>query len=184
MLQLKTDADGLPPKYAEDLKKISLELYSGTATDPQKAARERNSLLEAIRKQPGLQYFLRPKPYSVLSGASQGGPVIILNSHTDSCDAVIILNPTADPVHVSLPNVTLHLLRSQQRVLKELLGHCNVRTREQSVATRLFGGRENFMSRSTKECFADMLTWLWTNVVNPVYQVLGSVSVNISSIGV
>jgi hypothetical protein len=102
----------------------------------------------------------------------------MLNSHEDGCDGLIILNPTSDPVHVPLSGVTLDLLKSQREILKNLLDRCNVRTREGTVSTRLFGRREHFTFKPTQECFAELLTWLWENIVDPVYQVLTSVSAN------
>jgi hypothetical protein len=179
MLQLKPDLDSLPPGKAEDLQRLSAALYSGTTTpDLNKVARERNQLLQDIRKEPGYEYFMLPKSYSFLCRASQEGPVVILNSHKDGCDGIIIPNPTSQPVHVALPSITLDLLRGQQNDLKELLRRCNIRTRGESVSTRLFGGRECFMSMTIEECFSDLLTWLWENVVDPVYQVLALVSLS------
>ncbi|KAJ7837092.1 CHAT domain-containing protein [Mycena leptocephala] len=128
--------------------------------------------------QPGNECFLLPKPYSVLCRASQGGPVVILNSHNNSCDGIIIPNPTSNPIHVALPNITLHLLNSQQTIFKELLGRCNVRIRGESDSTRLFGYLEGFTSKTIEESFLDLLTWLWDNIVNPVYQVLALVSIS------
>ncbi|KAF8210986.1 CHAT domain-containing protein [Mycena galopus ATCC 62051] len=178
MLQLKTNMDIIPPEQAEDLQKLSYELYSGTATDPQKTARRRSDLLDEIRRQPGLQYFLRPQPYNFLSHASQQGPVIILNSHKYGCDGIIIPDPSSKPVHVPFPNITLDELKSQQTSLKELLSQCNVRTRGDSAASRLFGSRERFTSKTTNECFAEMLAWLWTHVTDPVYQTLNSLGIH------
>ncbi|KAJ7930712.1 CHAT domain-containing protein [Mycena leptocephala] len=174
MLQLKPDLNKLPPKQADDLQTLSWELYSRTAVNPMDIAIQRKDLLDDIRSQPGLEYFLLPKPYSALCHVAQEGPIVILNSHADGCDGIIILNPTAEPVLVQLPDVTLHLLKSQQLMLRELLSHCNVRTREDSRASRLFGFQERFRSKTTKECFAEMLNWLWENIVDPVYQVLAS----------
>ncbi|KAJ7723014.1 CHAT domain-containing protein, partial [Mycena maculata] len=150
MLQLRPDLDRLPPDYAQKLEKLSYELYCGITDNPSKVARERQELLQDIRRQPGLEHFLLPEPYSVLCQASQGGPVVMLNSHEDGCDGIIILNSTLDPVHVALPTVTLDTLKFQKKILKELLRHCNVR--------------------------AHLLTWLWNNIVEPIYQVLASVS--------
>jgi hypothetical protein len=89
---------------------------------------------------------------------------------------MILPNPTSEPVHVRLPTITLAQLKSQRDMLKDLLTRCNARNREQSSSSRLFGQREDFSKKSTQECFEDMLNWLWTNVVGPVYQVLKSVS--------
>jgi hypothetical protein len=178
ILQLKSDLDSLPPDQAQQLGKLSLALYSGTAPDPSGLASARRELLQKIRQQPGLEYFLLPRPYKVLCHAAQGGPVVILNSHEDGCDGIIIPNPTSELLHVELPNVTLDLLKSQQTLLKDLLARCNSRDRDQSVSTRLFGRREQFSSRTIEESFTDLLTWLWDNVVDPVYQVLAVVSVH------
>jgi hypothetical protein len=129
MLQLKTNVDGLSPHQAQNFLDLSSKLYSGTFTDPISIVEDRKKLLEEIRNQPGFEYFLHAKTYNVLCHASKGGPVIILTSHKDHCDAIILLNPSSEPVHVPLPTVTLELLKSQRDMLKDLLGHCNVRHR-------------------------------------------------------
>jgi tetratricopeptide (TPR) repeat protein len=176
MLQLKTDVDALPHQ-AKDFLALSSQLFSGTFTDsPINIVEDRKKLLEEIHNQPGFEYFLLPKSYNVLHHASQGGPVIILTSHKDQCDAIILPNSSSEPVHVPLQTVTLELLKSQRDMLKDLLNRCNARNRGQSSSSRLFGRREDFSMKSTQECFEDMLNWLWTHVVDPVYQVLKSVS--------
>ncbi|KAJ7913738.1 CHAT domain-containing protein [Mycena leptocephala] len=175
MLQLKTDADDLRPDQAKRFRKLSSELYGGTSDDSIAVAIDRNELLEDIRNQSGLKYFLLPKPYTTLRHASLNGPIVILNSHQDSCDGMIILCSASEPIHVPLPQVTLELLKSQKNMLKELLGRCGARVRRESVSTRLFGRQENFTSKTTKECFEDVLSWLWTHIVCPVYQALEQV---------
>ncbi|KAJ7499605.1 CHAT domain-containing protein, partial [Mycena latifolia] len=176
MLQLKTDVDGLNPNQAKRFRDLSSQIYSGSSQNLMEIVNDRNELLREIRKEPGLENFLLPKPYDALRHASQGGPVVILNSHEDQCDAIIILNPTSEPVHVPLQGVTLGLLALQQIMLKNLLGHCNVRNRGDSSASRLFGQQEQFSSEPTEKRFANMLHWLWINIVAPVYQVLELVS--------
>ncbi|KAJ7118399.1 CHAT domain-containing protein [Mycena crocata] len=171
VLQLKTDVDNLPPEQADSLRRLSSKLYAGSSANLTGATNERNQLLEEIRQQPGFENFLLPKPYITLRNAAQNGPIIILNSHKKSCDALIILPSIAEPIHVSFPNVELEHLKSQQVMLRELLGRCNLRLRD-SDPTRLFGRQEFFKSKSTEECFADLLSWLWEYVVEPVYQTL------------
>jgi hypothetical protein len=178
MLQLKTDVNKLPHDQARKLADLSSQLYSGRIVNPIGVVNDRNKLLKEIRTQPGLEYFLLPKSYTILCHASQEGPVIILTSHKDQCDTIILPNPTSEPIHVPLPTVTLELLKSQQKMLQELLDRCNVRNRGQSASSRLFGQREDISKKPTQECFEDMLNWLWTHVVSPVYQVLKSVSIN------
>ncbi|KAF8173507.1 CHAT domain-containing protein [Mycena galopus ATCC 62051] len=174
MLQLRTDVDLLPPDQAEDFLNLSSQLYSGTFSNSIDIAEDRKKLLQDIRKQPGFEYFLRPKSYNVLCKASQAGPVVILTSHKDHCDAIIILNPNSEPVHVPLPNATLELLISQREMLKELLDRGNIRNRGQSLSSRLFGQREDFSNKPMHQCFEEMLNWLWIHIVGPVYQVLKS----------
>ncbi|KAF8156204.1 CHAT domain-containing protein [Mycena galopus ATCC 62051] len=173
ILQLRPEVDTLPRELAQNLKKLSSELYTPTTYNRGDVAIERNVLLDKIRKRRGHQNFLLPKPYSILRDAAQGGPVVMLNGHKDGCDGIIILDPISEPVHVPLPDVTLDLLKSWQEMLKNLLGHCNVRARGESASTRLFGRPDNFTFK-TEEAFADLLAWLWENIVDPVYQVLAS----------
>ncbi|KAJ7940149.1 CHAT domain-containing protein, partial [Mycena leptocephala] len=116
------------------------------------------------------------KPYTILRQAAQLGPIVILNSHADGCDGIIMLSSSPVPVHVPLPTVTLEHLKIQQILLRNLLGRCNVRVRDQSVSTRLFAHRESFTLKGTQECFKEMLAWLWRHIAFPVYNVLKSVS--------
>jgi hypothetical protein len=176
MLQLKTDVEGLPADVAKHLSDLSSQLYSGKSTNPIGIVEDRNKVLQDIRTQPGFEDYLLPKSYDRLRHASQGGPVVILSSHQDHCDAIILPNPTSDPVHVLLPSATLHLLQSQGQTLKELLNYCNVRHRGQSSVSGLFGQHEDLSKKPTQESFKDILDCLWLHVVSPVYQALRSVS--------
>ncbi|KAJ6543151.1 hypothetical protein B0H19DRAFT_1077163 [Mycena capillaripes] len=174
MLELKTDVDTLPAKQAAELRKLSSKLYNGTAADSTSVAIKRKDMLADIRKQPGFESFLLPKPFSILCRGSQGGPIVVLNSHERGCDGIIILNPDSEPVHVPLPGVTFDLLKTHQNTLKNLLGRCNVRIREESNSSRLFGRRQDFTVRTTAESFEDLLTWMSINIIDPVYQGLSS----------
>ncbi|KAJ7659016.1 CHAT domain-containing protein [Mycena polygramma] len=174
MLQLKTDVDLLPPDQASDFITLSSQLYSGTAAHPMQTVEKRQKLLQKIQQQPRFEYFLLPKSYNVLCHAAKGGPVIMLTSHSNHCDAMLMLNTSSEPVHVPLPTVTIQLLQAQRSALKHLLRRCNVRSRGQSASSRLFGHRQEFSHKPTEECFEDMLQWLWIHVVDPVYHALGS----------
>ncbi|KAJ6572503.1 hypothetical protein DFH09DRAFT_1277426 [Mycena vulgaris] len=118
MLQLKTNVDALQLAQAHKLQTLSSELYSGNLENPLKIVNVRDDLLTAIRQEPGCEYFFRPQTYSVLYHASQGGPVLMLNSHGDYCDAIVIPRPTSDPIHIPLQNVTLDILESQRDTLR------------------------------------------------------------------
>lgn len=174
MLQLKTAVDRLPAEQAQIFQQLSMKLYSGASEDHMSLVNQRNELIQNIRKQPSFEFFLLPLPYNVLCHAAQGGPVVILSSHRESCDGIIIVNPISEPVHIALPNVTLDLLYSHRTILKKV---CGRKIRGESVSTRLFGYQEG--SLSSQESFEDMLLWLWSSVVSPIYQALASVSENV-----
>ncbi|KAJ7720122.1 CHAT domain-containing protein [Mycena maculata] len=178
ILQLKPDFNLLPPDQAKELQRLSSALYNGTANNPGKVAYQRQELLHAIRKQPGLEHFLLRQPYQVLCHAAQEGPVVLLNSHPKGCDGIMIVNPVSDPVHVAFPNVTLHELGKHQSLLKQLLHCCGVRTHGESISTRLFGGQEGVSSTTIEEHFTYLLAWLWNNIAKPVYQVLASYEIH------
>ncbi|KAF7350257.1 hypothetical protein MVEN_01329200 [Mycena venus] len=174
ILQLKPDTSELSPEKANKLQELSSKLYQETTDELSSVASQRKKLLQEIRSQPGLESFLRPKAYKALAQASQGGPVIILSTYSDHSDVMIILSPTSDPVHLQFDNVSREELNAQRTILKKLLGRCNVRRRGESASTRLFGIQEGFVTETTEEGFAELLAWLWTNVVEPVYKVLES----------
>ncbi|KAJ6465580.1 CHAT domain-containing protein [Mycena vulgaris] len=171
MLQLRPDLDSLPEADATKLQDISTQLYTGKSPSSHQLAIERNKLLAEIRKRSDFEHFLLPRPYSVLCKASGNGPIIILNSHKSHCDGIILLNPASEPLHVQLPDVTLVELEHQKNILKGLLSRCNVRSRD-SDSTRLFAGFEGSRSKPVHESFQEMLTWLWKNVVGPIYKAL------------
>ncbi|KAJ7872958.1 CHAT domain-containing protein [Mycena leptocephala] len=56
-------------------------------------------------------------------------------------------------------------------MLKDLLDRCNIRSREESSA-RLAGRREGSLNKPTEDCFKEMLDFLWTDIVNPIYDTL------------
>ncbi|KAJ7226975.1 CHAT domain-containing protein [Mycena pura] len=169
MLQLKTAVDNLPTEKARLFQHLSTELYTRGSNLSMNLVNQRNDLIKDIRKQPGFEYFLLPKPYKVLCQASQRGPVVILNSCEKGCDGIIILNPTSQPVHVSFPHVTLEVLGLQRTILWRLHGH---RVQGESESIRLFGDPE--IKLSTSEQYTKILSWLWTCIVDPVYQALKS----------
>ncbi|KAJ7272341.1 CHAT domain-containing protein, partial [Mycena rebaudengoi] len=168
LLQLKTNLDFLPKEDADKLKLLSVDLYSGKAEHPQRVAADRNTLINEIRNHPGLKNFLRPKPYRDLCHVSQHGPIVILNSHHDHCDSIILLNPTTDPLHIALPLVSVDRLKAQKSLLRDLIKGRNVRSRELPQA-RLYGYQEGI------EVGLDgFLSWIWTCIVQPIYVALSA----------
>ncbi|KAJ7272326.1 CHAT domain-containing protein [Mycena rebaudengoi] len=168
LLQLKTNLDFLPKEDADKLKLLSVDLYSGNAEHPQRVAADRNTLINEIRNRPGLKNFLHPKPYRDLCHVSQHGPIVILNSHHDHCDSIILLNPTSDPLHIALPSVSVDRLKAQKSLLRDLIKGRNVRSRGLPQA-RLYGCQEGI------EVGLDgFLSWIWTCIVQPIYVALSA----------
>ncbi|KAJ7264609.1 CHAT domain-containing protein, partial [Mycena rebaudengoi] len=130
---------------------LSIDLYSGNSKHPQRVAADRNALIHEIRKRPGQENFLRPTQYRDLCQASQHGPIIVLNSHRDHCDSIILLKPDL----ISTPSCTsisVYLIKGR-----------NVRCRELPQA-RLYGYQEGI------ELGMDgYLSWVWTCIVQPIY---------------
>ncbi|KAJ7303737.1 CHAT domain-containing protein [Mycena albidolilacea] len=172
MLQLRTDVDKLPENDAKALQDLSAQIYTGKIKNLARVVNDRNTLLRKIRSQPTLKYFLLPKPYPELCHAAQAGPIIICNSHTDSCHTILILNPEAEPIALKL-DVTLDQLKAQQKNLSRLLGQCGIRARG-TASSRLLGRQEDSSSKSKEEQFEDLLAWLWQYIVSPVYRILQS----------
>ncbi|KAJ6590191.1 CHAT domain-containing protein [Mycena vulgaris] len=166
VLELKTSVDMLQKSDADEFQLLSSQLYSGTSEDPKETASRRHELLEEIRKRPGFEYFLSPKPYKELCRASQHGPVVILNSHAAHCDAIIILNATSDPIHVALANVNLNNLKHHRNMLREVIHGRSTVERAEEV-TRLYGSREGYV-----DAFQTLLSWIWMNIVKHVYGAL------------
>ncbi|KAJ6517832.1 hypothetical protein DFH09DRAFT_1098628 [Mycena vulgaris] len=73
ILELQTDFGSLPSDRADHFHRLSEELYRVKSTDLRKVATRRKDLLENIRKQPSLKYFLLPEPHAVPCHASRGG---------------------------------------------------------------------------------------------------------------
>ncbi|KAJ7245522.1 CHAT domain-containing protein [Mycena rebaudengoi] len=163
LLQLKTNLDFVPQEQADKLKLLSADLYSGKAEHPQRVAADRNTLINEIRTCPGLENFLRPKPYTDLCQVSQHGPIVILNSHHDHCDSIILLNPTSDPLHIALPSVSVLLLKAQKSLLRHLIRGRNVRSRELPQA------RLHMYQEGIEVGMDGYLSWVWTCIVQPIY---------------
>ncbi|KAJ7250989.1 CHAT domain-containing protein, partial [Mycena rebaudengoi] len=144
--------------------KTSLDFfYSGRAEYPQRATADRNTLINEIQNRPGLENFLRPKPYTDLCQVSQHGPIVILNSHDDHCDSIILLNPTSDPLHIALPSVSVLLLKAQKSLLRHLIRGRNVRSRELPQA------RLRMYPEGIEVGMDGYLSWVWTCIVQPIY---------------
>ncbi|KAJ7083781.1 hypothetical protein C8R44DRAFT_753345 [Mycena epipterygia] len=119
----------------------------------------------------------KQRNYSDLYKVSAEGPVVILNSHSDSCDAIIILPPgrvpqkmntLAEPAITIKLGITVDNLQKKKNNLKSCL--------RKSDSDRLDAIREPDPSEDIQEDLPSIVKWLWENIVSPIYSKLNSVS--------
>ncbi|KAJ7616470.1 CHAT domain-containing protein [Roridomyces roridus] len=135
-LQLRPEVNMLPGKVAQEFQRLSEELFKGTSEDLKRVAVQRKALLDQIRSEKSYKHFLVPNSYDVLRSAAKSGPVIILNSQENGCDAIVIKSGT-----------TSHSTQSRPEVVNP---------------------------GTARGKFADLLQWLWQNVVQPIFSTLAS----------
>jgi hypothetical protein len=121
--------------------------------------------LQQIRELPGYEKFLLPKPLSELSLAAKMGPVAILNISEYGCDALILMpGLTDEPIHVPLPDFTLHEGHFLAKCLASIVG-------SPGRSDRLHGSREG--DKTPDDIFSDILSQLWFKIVRPVLNGIG-----------
>jgi tetratricopeptide (TPR) repeat protein len=171
-LHMRTEADrlaDLAPDLHEALEETRRALDStgrrditgrGVSPDPEQAAAQHRRhaelwdlLVAQVRELPGLEDFLAAVPFGKLSDAAAGGPVVIVNTSSFGCDALVV---TGKGVRViPLP----------------ALDHDEVVSRTQSmlaVLDRAIGGE----FAALDETLISVLGWLWTTVACPVLDAL------------
>jgi CHAT domain len=117
-------------------------------------AEEWDNLVTQARAIEGFEDFLAPTPFDRLRPAADAGPVVLVNTSSYRCDALILTPATsgADPVQVvELPDLTLELsIERAAALLAALYSRVGVRR----ALTAITG-------------------WLWDTVAGPVLNHLG-----------
>ncbi|CUA73163.1 hypothetical protein RSOLAG22IIIB_10604 [Rhizoctonia solani] len=128
-------------------------------------AKEYDQFLAQARAFPGFEDFLRPIKADRLVCAAKNGPVVLLNCHEDSCDALAILPQQSNVTHIPLPDFSLEIAQKTRSEIGASVG--GQRSRERQVERRPlpYEGQTNE--------FASALAVLWNNVVEPILQSLG-----------
>ncbi|PPQ81854.1 hypothetical protein CVT25_013454 [Psilocybe cyanescens] len=151
------------------VQRISLQ---DEVTSHVKLARERDGLLKQIRYIPGFETFLQPLSYSTLvAGLPQSGTAVIINVHTDRCDAVALRHGMNGPVHIPLPGFSYIMAENLRKSLKARLQGAGVRVRgnvPDARGMRFESGDGRVLTGILKE--------LWLLVVNPILEALGFMS--------
>ncbi|EUC58571.1 aromatic di-alanine and TPR containing protein, partial [Rhizoctonia solani AG-3 Rhs1AP] len=125
-------------------------------------ASEYRNLLAHTRQLRGFESFLQPQKANRLISAVRNGPVVILNCHTDSCDALVIIPGHDRVAHLPLPNFTEQKARKARSELDASLGKKGLRQRGVKVINEM----------NYKEGFETLLRTLWNTIVQPVLSYL------------
>ncbi|KAI0085860.1 CHAT domain-containing protein [Irpex rosettiformis] len=197
VLQLRTPLDDLQrhhPQLARDLHHVSQalkhaaspassSLSGSTPTDAYHTldsqaqsshgyALQYEKLIAQVRELKGFENFMRPKKLVELNNACASGPVVVVNVHETSCDALILCR-AGDVVHVPLPDFSLVDAMETQRLLwdtlraKRLLNRCRGDMRDDDDDR---GGRVTAMD--PPDLMRIILADLWTPVVKPIMDVV------------
>ncbi|KAF9468453.1 CHAT domain-containing protein [Collybia nuda] len=175
MLQLKTEHDNLGvklPLQSKRLQVLSAQLQGNfKLVNPNVnyhlLAHERIELISEIREHPGFEDFLLPHKYSNLSLAAKHGSVVLLNYAKGQTDAIIIISPSASPIHVFLSDITAAVVEKWMKQLGGALGEFHINSRE------IRHGRPS-ASRgiSADRVLESVVSWIWEAIVKPIFDIL------------
>ncbi|KAG6371200.1 hypothetical protein JVT61DRAFT_9824 [Boletus reticuloceps] len=124
---------------------------------------ERDKLLQEIRSLPGFEQFLRYKEFSQLRASAHSGPVVILNTAENRCDALIVLAGVDHIIHVPLPHFTFKRSADLQMILKNFLRHAHIIRSDD---------REGQRTTLDGVSWQTFLATLWRCIVKPILDAL------------
>ncbi|KAF8580721.1 hypothetical protein K439DRAFT_284242 [Ramaria rubella] len=182
-LKLRAPTDKFEPDLAKSFRSYSRELEQRTLVpaswkslvSPEGEALGYHNLnaewlatVEAMRKSDKFRDFLLPKSYATLSAAAMNGPIVILipDKVSSNCDALIV-RYCKDPIHVPLPEFTLHTAKRLIRLIRTLPNASLPLAREARTMIRKLPGAGN-----ADGIFRTVLSTLWKFVAHPILQAL------------
>ncbi|CUA75824.1 Serine/threonine-protein kinase MRCK gamma [Rhizoctonia solani] len=133
------------------------------AQQHRRLAIERDELLSEIRGFPGFEDFLRPKKAAELVHAARNGPVVVINCHKSTCNALILLPGRSEITAISLSGFTHDKAQTIRRNMELMLRSKGLRERGVKLRQEL-GQKRNFQS---------VLKVLWDDIVKPVLDSIG-----------
>jgi hypothetical protein len=150
-------------------QKMSLQAEANTHI---KLAQKWNEILTKIRTIPQFEDFLQPASFSkLLQNLPDSGPVVIINVHKESCDALALLLGLDEPLHIPLHKFSYEKATDLHNQLNVHLHAANVRMRECELddirATR------PVRDSNSVGVIRDILHPLWILVVKPILDGLG-----------
>jgi tetratricopeptide (TPR) repeat protein len=181
-LQLRSPFDRVPDEFRARLRDLARQLgrssdfLRGTRdsrTIEREAARRRqqseefSSLVDQVRRLPGMKRFLLHDEYATLAKAAQRGPVVVLVSSALACHA-IILNSVDGVSSLPLASITESWLDETSVIWRTevIRARSDIRDSRKMVKTVE-------SSRFTNIKAENILERLWTFIVYPVLSKLG-----------
>lgn len=139
---------------ADDFERLSFQLErvpiaAKSSKDIKPLLKDKEAVVEQIRRIEGFKYFLKSTPFSDLEKAAIDGPVILLNASQHTCDALILLH-NVPPIHVPLSSTTPKDVLQMATRFRELTG--------------------NLVTGEDEEVLECLLSDLWDVVVFPIVQ--------------
>ncbi|CAE6531716.1 unnamed protein product [Rhizoctonia solani] len=126
-------------------------------------AEDYHNLLAQIRQLPQFESFLRPTKTKELMHTARNGPIVVVNCHSNQCNALFILPGHDKVTHLPLLNFTEELARQACSTLESSLRRKGLRQR--GVKIKQAPGCEDLIG--------GVLQALWHNIVQPVLKYLG-----------
>ena len=187
ILQLRSAVDELTledPELAQKFVEVSKELeylsnprlqipqeHSLSVEETQQRhrslAQRWQNLVEQIQSLRGFDTFLRPKPISQLVRAAKYGPVVVVNTSEQGCDALIIMAQSNHVQHVALPTLSMSSAKCLQDKLCHILLDAGIKVRKERAAKQM----KHFLLKELE--FPDILAQLWNLVVFPIIEAMG-----------
>lgn len=186
-LRTRSDFADLPPALATKISEVAQQLgkhvqdekpapsasidrkvWEAEAAQQRRLGETFEQLIEEARAEPGLERFMLPEKYEVLSMAASRGPVVILIAAELESHAIIIPQPHEPPRHLRLPKMPSATLVALQQQLDA--SRRNVRTTRglRRVLKREHPGTTGLRA-PTDPCIE-----LWMKAIQPVVHLLGT----------
>ncbi|KAJ1305468.1 hypothetical protein OPQ81_000476 [Rhizoctonia solani] len=111
----------------------------------------------------GFEDFMKPMKVNGLFHAARYGPVVVINSHKERCDALVVIPGEYNVHHIALPNFSADIAQHARLEV-------NRSVRDSRMAERAV---DLWSDIEQKLGFGDVLSMLWYGVVKPVLDYLG-----------
>jgi tetratricopeptide (TPR) repeat protein len=127
----------------------------------QNLATEWEMLLKRTSSLQGFKDFLQPKRLAELCNAAKSGPVVVINVHKHSCDALVLMAGLDEIVHIPLHSFSFEKAQQLHQSLNQLFLASGVHDVRDTQAT--------LRAMTTKHTdLQSILSVLWSCVVEPV----------------